>query len=168
MQWAAVAGGEELPVLEVRDRSLDGGAQGADGLVEDLVGCGSFLAWWLALAGDEAGADVAEVTYRLAVGEQGGEARITPGASVVPGTRHRGRDREKSALQSGGDLQVEPGVAVLAAEELGTRSAQSQVVTSVPSTSTTLPLLASAGAPISLVKVDGCWFGRLERCACAC
>ncbi|GHD81411.1 hypothetical protein GCM10010336_66610 [Streptomyces goshikiensis] len=26
----------------------------------------------------------------------------------------------------------------------------------------------SAGGPITLVKVDGCWFGRLERCARAC
>ncbi len=50
--WAAVAGGEDLPVLQVGYGPFHGGAEPADGLVEVLVGHGSFSCGWLAAAGE--------------------------------------------------------------------------------------------------------------------
>ena len=46
VEGAAVAGGEDLPVLRVGDRSLDCGTELADALVEHLVGLGPVPAGW--------------------------------------------------------------------------------------------------------------------------
>ena len=118
-EGAAVAGGEDLPVFQVRDRSLDGGAELADALVVDLVSGGAFLARGFASRGEHAGADVAQIAHALPLGEGFGEVGLPPGVHVVAGARDGFGDREQVPAQCGGDLQVEAGVTVLAREHRG-------------------------------------------------
>jgi hypothetical protein len=116
---AAVAGREDLPVLQVWDRSLDGGAESDDASVVDLVASGAFLTRWFACRGEHAGAHVAKIANALPFCEGLGEWGRVPGVHVVAGARDGLGHREQFSGQGGCNLQVAAGVAVLAGKHGG-------------------------------------------------
>ncbi len=96
-----------------------GSADSGEVCIDIFSVVGQFTTGWFLMPGEHTGADVAEVGKEVHAGQSLGQTAGLPSVGVVARARHRRTHCDEVPIQGGGDLEVESGVDVLVAVEVG-------------------------------------------------